>query len=575
MTDADKRQIDKVLKTIPGYDPWSHAEKIGAWIDYEEAVKAINWFADHLQHVKGDTAGQPFVLRPWQAAIVGNLFGWKRRNVDGKIIRRYRKCLLVVARGNGKTPLAAGIVLYSYFNDCERAAENYLAAGQREQAGKLFEVAAAMIKQDAELKELVTIREGDQYREIKLIDDTLSFIKVIPAEAAGQHGGIPHVTVLDELHVQDSRALVDVVETAMSKKARTQPLFLMITTADEDRPSICNEVHEHARKVRDNGGDESKPGFDPTFLPVIYEAEPQDDWKDERTWIKANPNIDVSVSLDGLREACRKAQEQPAFEPAFKQLHLNMKTTSSASLINLNQWDACEDKRAIQPHELIGKPCFGGLDLASTEDLASFALVFPLEADWIAILSYSWCPEMKVAFRATQRVPYDQWALNESECLTATSGDSIDYVAIREKINELAAIYDIREIGVDPHNARQLSTQLRDEDGLSVIDIPQTPVNLSDPTKDLLRRIKKLKVAHFGNPVLRWAAGNVSAYYKGRIPVGDRIENHLEKLPIMPSKQKSKDKIDPIAATVNAIARMLVGVPETTSVYETRGLTTI
>jgi phage terminase large subunit-like protein len=548
-----RRAIEDILRLIPGYDPWTQAGAVGAELDHQAAADAINWFADNVKHVEGDARGDPFILQPWQAAVVGNLFGWKRTDEKGRRVRRYRRCLLYVPRGNGKTPLASGIVLYAFFTDGEPGAQNYLAAGQREQAGILFRNARGMVDQVDALRESVTIYGGDQHRSLVLKNDPLSFCKVIPAEAASQHGGIPHITVVDELHVQESRDLVDVFETAMSKKVRKQPLLVMITTADHDRPSICNETYEHACRVRDNGGDPEKPGFDPTFLPVIYEATVDEDWTLEETWRRANPNLETSVSLESLAASCRKAQENPAFENAFRRLHLNQRTKQETLLVPMGHWDKCD--RPLDLDALEGLPCYGGLDLASREDLASFALVFPLEDEFWAVLSFSWCPEARVVRRANQKFPYDVWS--RAGHLIPTDGDEIDYSTIRAKIDELAKVYDIRNVGYDPHGATQFAQELkRDYGDEFVVNVTQTFRNLSAPTKEIVRRVKLHKIIHGGNPVLRWATSNVAAYIDGKIPPGADLGDYLDKVPVMPSKRKSADKIDPFAALVIAVARM-------------------
>ena len=559
-------ELEAVLRQIPGYDPWAQAGD--AWLDHAAAVRAINWFPEHLRHVEGSTRGEPFVLRTWQAAIVGNLFGWKRRDDAGRVVRRYRRCFLEVPRGNGKTPLASGIALHGFFEDGEPGAQCFLAAGQREQAGFLFRNARGMVEQDDDLLSRVTIYGGDAHRSIVLRDDPLSFLKVIPADAAGQHGGIPHITVVDELHVQESRDLIDVFETAMSKRVRAQPLMVMITTRDFDRVSICNEVDEAARRVRDNGGDPARPGYDPTFLPVIYDLADADDWRDEEAWPKANPNLDVSVSRESLRRQVQKASETPAYENAVKRLHFNMRTSQDVRVIPMDRWDACGAER-LDAESLRGRPCIGGLDLSSTEDLSAFVLLFPLEAERVAVLPWVWCPAAKVESRSRQRIPYDLW--QRQGLVEVTDGDQIDYAAIRDRILSLRALYDVRDIGTDPWGGAKIEQELMAA-GQAVTRVPQTRGNLSGPTKELIRLVKAGRLLHGGHPVLRWCAGNLAVHYDGRIPEGARVDEYLDKVPIIPSKRKSADKIDPIAAVITALARLLASPIESASVYEDRGM---
>jgi phage terminase large subunit-like protein len=197
-----------------------------------------------------------------------------------------------------------------------------------------------------------------------------------------------------------------------------------------------------------------------------------------------------------------------------------------------------------------------GIDLASTEDLASLALIFPGDDERIDVLSFSWCPEAKVQKRARMKVPYDQWA--REGYLIATSGDMIDYSAIHAKFDELAGEYDIREAGVDPaSNGKTFARELCDRYGETFAHtVAQTFDNLSGPFKDILRLLKMRKVRHGGSPVLRWCAGNLAAHFRGKIPQGADLADHLDKVPIIPSKQASADKIDPFAALVIAHARL-------------------
>lgn len=537
---------------IPGYDPFAHSD--GCWIDHNEAMRAINFFEKCLFHIEGAFAGMPFRLPKWQRAILANLFGWMKKDRKGRTIRRFRTLFLYVPRKNGKTPFVAGLCLFLLLCDNEPGAQIYCAAADREQAAHLFRHVKGMVEHDKILKKRCTIFGGKGsggLRSIVLRSDEASAFKVLSADANTKHGQNPHAVFVDELHAQPDRELVDTLETGFASEGRKQPLLVFLTTADYDRPSICNEKHRLACNVRDNGGDPNKPGYDQTFLPVIYEAQPDEDWTDENVWARVNPNLEISVSLSYLQNACRQAKENPVFENTFKRLHLNMRTQTDVKLIALDLWDKCRDEQ-FKIDDLLGQPCYGGLDLASTEDLASFALVFP--GDVVRLLVWSWCPEEKVERRARMQIPYDEWS--RQGFITATSGNQIDYETIQKLIIEQANRFDIRAIGFDPYQAESMQ-QVLSAAGLSMVKVPQTHVNLSAPTKELLRLVKSNRLRHDGNPVLRWAAGNVAAYIKGKIPTGHKLEDHLDSVPIMPSKQKSADKIDPITATVTALSQMM------------------
>lgn len=286
----------------------------------DRAVAVIN----RLTHT-GDFAGQPFTLRKWQERdIIRPLF---RTRADG--LRQYRTCLLMMPRKQGKTEIAAAIAVYCLLFDAEQG-EIYLAAADREQASKVFQAMLAMIRNDPELECQVEIIESQKrivYRKRG------SFCRAISAEAFSKHGFNASVVIYDELHCAPNRELWDVLVT--SQGGRLQPLMIAISTAGYDRHSILWEIYCHAKRVKEN------PAIDPTFLPIIYEASPDDDWTDERVWKKANPALGDFRSLEDMRIACARAKEIPAQENTFKRLFLNCWTEQATRWIPVAAWDAC------------------------------------------------------------------------------------------------------------------------------------------------------------------------------------------------------------------------------------------
>lgn len=537
--------LPEILGTkIPGYDPFATAAG-DSWLDEVAAELAIGFFRDCLKHIEGAMAGQPFLLEDWQKAIIGNLFGWKRKDRKGRIVRRYREAMIYVPRKNGKTPLAAGICNYVLFCDGERGAQIYSAAAEREQAALLYRHAKGMVEQEAELLSRAKIYGGAGHRSIVLRDDEASVYKVLSADADTKHGGNSHLVIVDELHAQPNRDLVDVLQTSMASENRKQPLLVHITTADFDRESICNEKHDYACKVRDGVIN------DPSFLPVIYEALPDEDWTDPEVWQKANPNLGVSVSLDYLDRECMRAQETPTYENTFKRLHLNMKTQNDVLWIALAAWDLCaglnDGESPIQwrdrmEKELAGSECFGGLDLATTTDIAALVLAFRRDGETI-LLPYFWVPVNGARQRSQRdRVPYETWI--SQGLIEATDGDVIDYDVIRAHINELQTQFNIKELAIDRWNATQICTQLA-ADSFEVFMHGQGYAGMSAPSKEFERVILEKTLRHGGNPVLRWMASNVAA----EIDASGNIK---------PSKKKSTERIDGIVAGVMAVGRVML-----------------
>ncbi len=461
----------KLLRLIPGYD--SAATAGDAWFDVEAAQHALDFFPQCLTHVKGAKGGQPFVLEPWQQAMTANIFGWKRPSG----LRRYREVFLYVPRKNGKTPYASGLVLYVLNCDDEAGAEIYSAAADRDQATLVYAHAKGMVLQEPELA-----RRNKIYETAKAIvrEETQSSYKVISADANTKHGFNSHMVVIDELHAQPNRELVDVLMT--STGARRQPLILHTTTSDFERPSICNEKYDYACKVRDGIID------DPSFLPVIYAAQLDQDWTDPAVWAAVNPNLGVSLSLEYMQRECKRAQETPSFQNTFKRLHLNIKTEQDVRWLAIEAWDACLSD-TIDDDELRPFPCFAGLDLASTADLCALALYFP---DLHAVRAYFWLPEETADLRLQRaRVPYPAWI--QQGYITATEGNVADYDRIRLDINALATQFNIKELAYDRWGAMQLITQLQGDGITSAPDglVPygQGFASMSAPAKELERLI--------------------------------------------------------------------------------------
>ncbi|MDP3939687.1 MAG: terminase large subunit [Deltaproteobacteria bacterium] len=509
------------------------------------ADRAVAFFRN-LKHTKGRWAGVPFDLLPWQEQIVRPLFGTLRD--DGT--RQYRRVYVEVPKKQGKSELAAGIALYALFADSEPGAECYSAAADRDQASIVFNVAAQMVRQSPALGKRCKII--DSQKRI-VVPGTASVYRVLSAEAHTKHGFNVHAVVFDELHAQPDRNLYDVL-TEGSGDARTQPIFFFITTAGYDRNSICWEVHDYARKVRDGVIE------DPEFLPAIYAADEKDDWHDEATWRKANPSLGITVSMDAFTAAYKRAAEVPALENTFKRLRLNLWTEQETRWLTMESWDACDGP--VDAAGLTGRRCYGGLDLATTTDIAAFVLVFPPEEDGelYKLAPYFWIPEEAMKKRSERdRVPYDVWV--REKLIEATPGNVIDYGAIMQTIDMAAQQFDIAEVAFDRWGATQISLDLA-EQGMTVVPMGQGFASMSAPTKELEKLVLGKQLAHGGNPVLRWMASNVMVEQ-------DAAGN------LKPSKSKSREKIDGIVASVMALDRAVRHEKPKPSIYETQGFSAI
>lgn len=511
------------------------------YYDEKKAERAVR-FVKLLRHTKGKWAGQRFNLLEWQEDLLRKLFG----TVDENGYRVYRKCYVEIPKKNGKTELGAAIALYLLVADGEYGAEVYSAACDRDQASIVYNVAATMVDMEPELKKRLRV-----LRSTKRIiyPATNSFYHALSADAYTKHGYNIHGVIFDELHAQPNRELWDVL-TEGAGAARTQPLIFAITTAGFDRNSICWEVHEYARKVRDGIIE------DPHFLPVIYGLEDDEDWRDERNWWRVNPSLGYILDIERMRADFREVENIPAKQNAFRRLRLNQWTRSETRFIPMDFWDLC-GREPVRVKKLKGKVCYAGLDLASSIDIAAFAKVFPDEDGGFDVLMRFWIPEENMRERALRdKVPYDVWV--REGFIKATPGNVIDYAAIEEDIKKDGELYNIKEIAFDRWGAVQISQNLEAE-GFTMVPFGQGFKSMSPPTKELLKLVMSKKIRHGGNPVLRWMADNM-------VVKTDPAEN------IKPDKAKSTERIDGMVALIMALDRALRNEQKRKSVYEDRGI---
>lgn len=512
------------------------------YFDEQEADRAVAFIETMIRHCKGDLSGQLLKLEEWQKEdIIKPLFGTKHKETN---LRRYRTCYVEIPRKNGKSTLGAAIALYILFADSERGAEVFSCAGDRNQAGIIFNIAKSMVEMSPEL-----FKRGKLYRNSIINPSKGNTYKVLSSDAKLQHGHNAHAVLFDELHTQPSRELWDTMLT--STGARSQPLIMAITTAGSSKTdgNICWEIHEYACKVRD------KIIEDDSFLPIVYAADEDDDITSEEVWIKANPNYGKSIKKEYMMAEAKRATEVVSYENSFKRLHLNIWTSAVTAWISDSKW--MENYYDFDLEELKFEKCWGGLDLASTRDLSSFVLFFPREDNTFIILPFFFVPRDTIYTRVMKdKVPYNEW--ERKGLLNISPGDVQDYEAIRIKINELREEYNIVSVAFDRWNSSQIVVQLAN-DGLPLSPFGQGYASMSAPTKELEKMVLKNEINHLNNPILRWQMNNVSLRT-------DPAEN------IKVDKQRSSDKVDGIVATIMALGEWMTDESPGDSIYNDRGL---
>lgn len=522
------------------------------YFDLAAALLAID-FIGILCPSKGEWAGKPLPLGLWQKFFLGSIFGWKNCS-DG--LRRFRDVFAEIPKKNGKSTLLAGVCIYMLLMDGEQGAEIYCAATTREQAREVFDEAVKMRTASPALSKRI-----GKSRISLFVTSTNSKLMPLSSDEEKQDGINPSCAVIDETHRHPNRQLKDMIAKSMA--TRRQPLTLEITTAGTDRESYCRKQHDYGMSLLD------QIFVDETFFVFIAILDEGASWEDELEWAKVNPNLGLGVKLDFLRRMAQQAKNDPTARNGFLRYHLNVWTSAETRAILPEVWGACAGvlrgadpikTRSAWLEELRGAACYGGMDLASTEDLAAFVLFFPADGDRPArVLPWFFVPEYTMEKRSrVDRVPYDLWA--DQGFVVATPGNQIDYAFIRSEIVKARTKFNVLEIGFDPWNATQLVGQLLD-DGLNMVKIQQGFQSLTGPTKELLRLVKSSELTHGNNPVLTW---NIDNLQLATDPAGN----------IKPDKARSREKIDGGVALIEAIGRWTANTSGP-SKYETEGLTLI
>ena len=492
------------------------------YYDTESAELRLNFYK-FCHHYKGDCAGKPIEPELWQCFIQGSVFGWKRKE-DKK--RRYSEVYEQIGKKNGKSTDAATTALYCITLDGESGAEVYSAATSRDQAKIIFESARQMIRKSPDLQQFVNV-----YTNNINVPTTASKFEPVSAEAGTLDGKDVYVGLIDELHAHKNREVYDILKGGTA--ARTQPIIWVVTTAGYDSNGICHERYDYAVKVLEGVID------DPTLFAYIAQPDDGDDILNPINFIKANPNLGISVKLKDLEIKAKQAQEIAAAYNQFACKHMNLWVSSSVKWMNMDKWNKSGADIDV---DLGHKRCYCGVDLSAKLDLTSVTLDFPLDNGVYAVISHSFIPESTMMEKEHKdNVPYSAWV--RQGYITSIPGEVIEQQWIIDYIQSLSKKFNIVEICYDPWNASEFGQRMENE-GFTCVEVRQGIYSLSEPMKDIERLAVQGKIIHFDNPVLRWAMSNVVA-------TADSNGN------IKPDKSKATQRIDPVAALITAHSRAI------------------
>lgn len=542
----------------------------------DRAERVIAFIERFCVHTKGRFAGQPFILTTWQKdKIIRPLYGTVQWDDQlGQWRRQHAIAWLEMARKQGKSQLLSALGLYHLLADGEESAEVYGVAADRDQAALVFNVAKRMVELSPFLRKHVEIIDS---KKRLVYARTNSFYQVLPGDAAGALGVNASAVLFDEVLTQRDRHLWDAMRQSFG--TRVQPLMIAATTAAYTSAAFALAEHEHSLRVQ------ADPSIDPARFVFARNLAPDWDYRNEgfppcqvaliaalspefaaahpmrcpehgnacggpegTGWYYAAPGLGDFFSIETMRAELREVENRPAALQAFRVFRLNQWQSQAERWLDMSTWDA-NGLPKFAADDLAGRACVGALDLASVQDFTAWVLLFsgsPTDPDapGFTVLPHFFVPRHAVDARAPMADRFAEW--ERAGFLTVTAGQTTDYNAILARIAADAERFRVRMVGYDPWNATHL-VSLLDERGQATVKVPQSAARLNDPTKLLESLLAERQLWHGGHPVLRWMADNVELEVTA--------EGHVR-----PSKRKSGEKIDGIAATVSAL--FVASIPE-------------
>ncbi|HEX3739433.1 MAG TPA: terminase TerL endonuclease subunit [Terriglobales bacterium] len=509
------------------------------WFD----PKAANYVIDFCQtFCIPPNDSHPMRLYPAEQAWLAILYGWKR--TDGT--RRFRRTLFLVAKKNGKSGVSAALALYHLVADGEQSARVYCAATTMKQARTVFKEAVLMRERHPDLK--VAVQQAGNEPVIALhIPSSGSRLSPMARSADTEDGAVVSAAICDEIHRWKSEELWTVLK--LGGRTRKQPMMICISTAGASAggTSVCWNEYEYCCKILDGHV------VDDEIMPMLFTLDDDDDYKDEKLWVKSNPALGYLFEIDTIRREFKETEGKPTSLGEFKRFSLNIWSSESENpAIEIDKWDACTraplanhpDPRRLRAEslkELAGKECYAALDLAPKNDTSSLVLLFP---DQWRVIEYFWCPKDNVAARVKRdHVPYDTWS--DQGFITLTPGNLTDVRFIAEQIAEINKQFDLKEIAYDDAWSSELVRML-EESGFPMqkfVAFPQSHIRMNGPCQEFMRKVLRRDFTHDRNPVMRWQMASL------------RWNTQKATSFIKPSRDRKREKIDGPASLIMALAR--------------------
>lgn len=492
-------------------------------------VKKVMEFIRRIEHFKGEWAGKKFEVEPWQAFIIANLYGFYWRAIKNKNIparRRFNTAYIEVARKNGKSSFVAALALYALMEEGEAAPEILLAANSKDQARicwNFVDYFSRGLDKDDEI-----LRRS---RNELLLQDSPGFVKTLAADPTHLDGYDCHLGIVDEYHSAPNTLVRDVLRSSMGM--RKDPLLLTITTAGFDKNLPCYSLRTLATEIAAGVKD------DDSFFGLVFSLDEDDDWKDPSVWIKANPNLGVTVRETFIRDQIRQALNSPSDEVGIRTKNLNQWCDSSKVWVPEEYLIQCI--KSLDQKEFKDKQVYVGVDLASTVDLTAVAyLHYDEDRDKYKFRLDYYLPKdtLQRTNLHADKISYKAWA--RAGYIKLTAGNVTDYSYITRDLLESEKEMDIQSIYYDRYNALQWAIQCTDS-GLKLTPYSQTIGNFNIPTRELERLILSGKVEVDKNPVTMYCFRNVEL----RMDMNGNVK---------PNRDSELKKIDGVIAMLQALA---------------------
>lgn len=468
------------------------AVKDGCSFSLSYAERVRTFLLKFCRQSIGEFAGKPLELLDWQwTDLIAPLYSW--RKADGS--RRFSSASIWIPKNNGKSTLCSGLSLYHLLGDGEQGAQVINLAATVDQAGIVYRGAADMVAQSPALAKRLWVRKN-----IKTIEDdkSRSFLRVMSGESEGKHGFSLSCLIFDELAEQADRELFDTMRHNCAK--RSGSLMITISTAGFRRESIGYEQFQYAQKVKHS------EIIDTNFLPVVYTAEPEDDWKTLETFTKCNPSYNVTIKPSQVKELLTEAVNEPRKESAYRTLRLNQWVGAATSWISAMNWAACEER--FDEASLHGSNVYVGWDYGFKRDLCAYTIICE-KNNLVYLMPRFFIPKNQAEFKQkTDHVPYSAWSRTPHCNLTLTDGDVVDFAAVRSSLLTDSKKFKFMEVGYDPTGLEESRQICERENGWTMVSVRQTAKGIGGAAGYFERLILERKLRHPGNPILSWCLEN-------------------------------------------------------------------